>query len=228
MSRQTRRAFLKTAAAGAALTLTGASAFAQDSTKKKKKSKPKISDKIIGANERVRVGVAGINGRGGNHISEFASMPGVEVAYLIDPDSNLFKSRTKSVESLGKNTPKCFQDIRKALEEEELNAVSIATCNHWHALITYWACQAGKDVLRREAVQLQRLRGAQVRRGCGEVQADRPARHAGPQQRTDGPGLRRRPKRPIWQAPGLQGMGQQGPMEHRLQTRRGAAQGPRL
>jgi predicted dehydrogenase len=146
MSRQTRRAFLKTAAAGAALTLTGASAFAQSSTKKKKKTKPKVSDRIIGANERVRVGVAGIHGRGGDHIKGFTGLPGVEVAYLIDPDSRIFNQRIKDVERLAKNTPKCFQDIRKALEEKDLNAVSVATCNHWHSLITYWACQAGKDV----------------------------------------------------------------------------------
>jgi len=148
MTRQTRRDFLKTAAAGAALTLTGASAFGQDGTKsaKKRRPKPKVSDKIVGANERIRVGVAGIHGRGGSHISEFASMPGVEVAYLIDPDSRTFKQRIKEVERLGKNTPKCFQDIRKALEEKDLNAVSIATCNHWHSLITYWACQHEKDV----------------------------------------------------------------------------------
>jgi len=148
MSRQTRRDFLKTAAAGAALTLAGASALGQDKTKstKKRKSRPKVSDKIIGANERIRVGVAGIHGRGSSHIGAFAGMQGVEVAYLIDPDSRIFKQRIKEVERLGKNTPKCVQDVRKALEDKELNAVSIATCNHWHALITYWACLADKDV----------------------------------------------------------------------------------
>ena len=148
MSRQTRRDFLKTAAAGAAVTLTGAIAFGQDSTKstKRKKSRPKVSAKIVGANERIRVGVAGIHGQGGSHISGFASMPGVEVAYLIDPDSRIFNQRIKDVERLAGNTPKCFQDIRKALEEKNLDAVSVATCNHWHALITYWACQANKDV----------------------------------------------------------------------------------
>jgi predicted dehydrogenase len=148
MSRPSRRDFLKTAAAGAALTLTGASALGQDSTKstKKRKARPKVSDKIIGANERVRVGVAGIHGRGGDHIAGFTSIPGVEVAYLIDPDSRIFNQRIKDVERRGKNTPKCFQDIRKALEEKELNAVSVATCNHWHSLITYWACLADKDV----------------------------------------------------------------------------------
>ena len=138
--------FLKTAAAGAALGLTGVQALAQDRKKNRKKAAPKVSTKVVGANERIRVGVAGIHGRGGSHISEFASMPGVEVAYLIDPDSRTFKQRIKEVERLGKNTPKCFQDIRKALEDKDLDAVSIATCNHWHSLITIWACQAGKDV----------------------------------------------------------------------------------
>ena len=50
------------------------------------------------------------------------------------------------IKSLAGNTPTCVQDIRKALDDKDLDAVSVATCNHWHSLITFWACQAGKDV----------------------------------------------------------------------------------
>jgi predicted dehydrogenase len=100
----------------------------------------------LGANERVRVGVAGIRGRGGGHISSLQKMDGVEVAYLIDPDSNLFAKRSAEVEKLGGRKPTCVQDIRKALEDKDLDAISIASCNHWHCLLTIWACQAGKDV----------------------------------------------------------------------------------
>jgi predicted dehydrogenase len=145
MSRPTRRDFLKSAAAGAALALTGGQSLAQD-RKKRKRAPAKATAKIVGANERIRIGVAGIHGRGGDHISGFARIPGVEVAYLIDPDSRIFNQRTKDVQRVGGNTPKCFQDIRQALDQKDLDAVSVATCNHWHALITYWACQAGKDV----------------------------------------------------------------------------------
>ncbi|MCH7728741.1 MAG: Gfo/Idh/MocA family oxidoreductase [Planctomycetes bacterium] len=134
MPKQTRRSFLKTSAAASAafplFTIAGT----------------KASGKVIGANDTVRIGVAGINGRGGSHIGGFAGMKNVQVTYLIDPDSSLFDSRQKQVVSKGGNVPKCVQDIREALDDKELDAVSVATCNHWHSLITVWACQAGKDV----------------------------------------------------------------------------------
>jgi len=134
MSRQTRRTFLKKAATAAGVT----AGFAIAGTR--------ASGKILGANDTVRLGVAGIHGRGKSHIGEFAEMDGVDVTYLIDPDSRIHESRSAMVKQKGGNTPKCVQDIRKALEDPELDAVSVATCNHWHSLITFWACQAKKDV----------------------------------------------------------------------------------
>ena len=134
MSRSTRREFLKSAAATAGIS----ASFAIAGTK--------ASGQIVGANDRVRLGVAGINGRGRTHINEFAPMKGVDVTYLIDPDSRLFESRSAQVRDKGSNTPTCVQDIREALDDKNLDAVSVATCNHWHALITFWACQAEKDV----------------------------------------------------------------------------------
>lgn len=134
MSRQTRRAFLKkSTAAGMAF-----SAFAIGGTKS--------SGRVIGANDTVRVGVCGIKGRGGSHIDEFASMPNVQVSYLIDVDTKQFDRRIKFVQSKGGNTPTCVQDVRRALDDKSLDVLSIATCNHTHSLYTVWACQAGKDV----------------------------------------------------------------------------------
>ncbi len=134
MSKHTRRTFLKTAAAASAtfplFTIAGT----------------KASGKVIGANDTIRVGVAGIHGRGGSHIDGFAPQKNVEVTYLIDPDSSLFDSRTKHVQSKGGNTPKCVQDVREALDDKNLDAISIATTNHSHSLLTVWACQAEKDV----------------------------------------------------------------------------------
>ncbi|KKK50562.1 hypothetical protein LCGC14_3123780, partial [marine sediment metagenome] len=101
---------------------------------------------VLGANDTIRIGVAGINGRGRNHMDAFAGMDGVEVTYLIDPDSRLFASRAESIKKRSGNTPTCVQDIRKAIEDKNLDAVSIASCNHWHALLALWSCQAGKDV----------------------------------------------------------------------------------
>ena len=134
MSKFNRRQFVK----GAASTATAFSLFTIGGTKS--------SRQVLGANDRIRIGVAGINGRGTSHIGGFAPMDGVEVSCLIDPDKNLFDSRSKMVHDKGGNTPECVQDIRVALENKNLDAISVATCNHWHSLITVWACQAGKDV----------------------------------------------------------------------------------
>ena len=127
MNRITRRSFLKSSAAASALAVNF------------------VPSRVFGANDRVRIGVAGINGRGGSHIGAFTGMKNVEIAYLIDPDSRLFEGRARGVEQKQGKRPECVQDVRKALEDKDLDAVSVATCNHWHSLIGIWACQAGKD-----------------------------------------------------------------------------------
>jgi predicted dehydrogenase len=106
----------------------------------------KASGRVRGANDAIRVGVAGIHGQGNGHIGQYLGLKNVQVTHLIDPDSSLFESRSKRIRDTGGNTPKCVQDIRRALEDKNLDVISIATPNHWHSLITIWACQAGKDV----------------------------------------------------------------------------------
>ncbi len=133
MSRHNRRDFLKCAAAGslAAFTVAGT----------------KASGRVLGANDRVRIAVAGINGRGQEHLHEYLSMKhNVEVVYLVDPDSRLYESRSKLVKRHADVAPKCVADLRKALDDKNLDAVSIASPNHWHSLLAIWAIQAGKDV----------------------------------------------------------------------------------
>ncbi|MBN2021307.1 MAG: Gfo/Idh/MocA family oxidoreductase [Pirellulales bacterium] len=133
MSQPTRRTFLKqTAAMGLGATWAFAGATA--------------SGRVLGANDRIRIAVAGINGRGGAHIQGFLDAKNVEVAALVDVDSRLFAKKAAYVKEKAGNTPKCYQDIRKLLEDDTIDAVSIATPNHWHALMTIWACQAGKHV----------------------------------------------------------------------------------
>src|SRR5262249_39518472 len=131
MSQMTRRRFLnRTLAAAATVTIAGT----------------KSSGHVLGANDVIRVGVAGIHGQGKAHIDQYLGLKGVQVTYLSDPDRRLFESRSKKIRDKGFSGPKCVQDIRKALEDKELDAVSIATPNHWHSLMTIWACQADKDV----------------------------------------------------------------------------------
>lgn len=101
-----------------------------------------------GANERIRLAVAGLRGRGGSHVGAFAGMEGVEVVYVVDPDKREWEKRiTQAQESSGGHSkPTGVQDIREVLDDKRIDAITIATPNHWHSLMTIWACQAGKHV----------------------------------------------------------------------------------
>jgi predicted dehydrogenase len=126
-----RRSFLKkTLATAATITVAGT----------------KSSGHVLGANEMIHVGVAGLNGRGSAHVNAFARMKGVQITYLIDPDTRTFDRRAAEVQRHGGNQPRKVQDVRRALEDRGVDAISIATPNHWHALMTIWAAQAGKHV----------------------------------------------------------------------------------
>ncbi len=104
-------------------------------------------DAWAGANDRIRVAVAGIHGMGQTHIKAFSSLANVEVAALCDPDENLFADVVKTcLTGRGKPVPKTFWDIRKLLEDKDIDAVSVVTPNHWHALAGIWSIQAGKHV----------------------------------------------------------------------------------
>ncbi|MBL8228006.1 MAG: Gfo/Idh/MocA family oxidoreductase [Bryobacterales bacterium] len=104
------------------------------------------TDRPRGANERIRVAVIGVNGRGKNHIDGFEPLENVEVATLVDPDLNVANERAAAFEKRYGRRPTVVQDMRRVFDNKEIDAVSIATPNHWHALATIWACQAGKDV----------------------------------------------------------------------------------
>ncbi|HZN10196.1 MAG TPA: Gfo/Idh/MocA family oxidoreductase, partial [Blastocatellia bacterium] len=98
------------------------------------------------ANDTVRVAVVGINGQGKAHISAYSKMPNVEIAAYCDVDESVLAKRCQEAEAGGRKKPQTFTDVRKLLEDKSIDAVSVATPNHWHALMGIWACQAGKDV----------------------------------------------------------------------------------
>ena len=98
------------------------------------------------ANNRIRLAVLGVHGRGRDHISAFGGMPDVEVAMLCDPDGEVLAKRASSVDGRFGRKVATHQDLRRAFDSKEIDAVSIATPNHWHSLAAIWACQAGKDV----------------------------------------------------------------------------------
>src|SRR5882724_2962646 len=104
----------------------------------------KSSANVRGANDRVRIAVAGLNGRGAAHVGAFVGMPGVEITHFVDPDSRTYNRRLEQIGD--RPAPFLIKDIRRALADRNVDAISIATPNHWHALMTVWAAQAGKHV----------------------------------------------------------------------------------
>jgi len=138
----------------------------------------RASGNIIGANDRLRIAIAGLNGRGKSHMQGWLSQKNVEIAYLIDPDQNVLDKAMKSLEEKSdkKFNCKAVRDVRTALEDKTLDAISIACPNHWHSLMTIWAAQAGKHVYvekpmshdvyeGRIAVEAQRKYGVVVQHG---------------------------------------------------------------
>ena len=100
---------------------------------------------VLGANEDIRVAVVGFNSRGKDHIEGFRKLPGVRVAALCDVDKDVLVREAKKFEDRNEKV-ETFTDVRQLLERKDIDVISTATPNHWHALIAIWACQAGKDV----------------------------------------------------------------------------------
>ena len=138
-----RRDFIRTAAAGGVQLLGAAESRAA-------------------ANDRVRAAIIGMGGRGRDHMRELAKIPFVEVAAFCDPDANRLDEKVTEFEKLTGKKPALYQDIRKLLEDKTIDAVTIATCNHWHALAAIWACQAGKHVYVEKPVSHDFFSGAQM------------------------------------------------------------------
>src|SRR6266487_4146711 len=125
MKNLSRRTFLKSTALTAASFRLSARSWAQ----------------VAGSNRDVRVAVVGFNGRGGEHISALGKADGARITALCDADQNVLDGGVKKLGGV-----ETYTDIRKLLESKNVDAVSIATPNHWHALGAIWAIQAGKDV----------------------------------------------------------------------------------
>ena len=106
---------------------------------------PRIWAQSAGANSDLRVAVVGFGGRGGSHISAFSKMRGVRVVALCDADQKILDAGAKKFADEGKPI-KAVRDYRDLLDDKEIDIISSATPNHWHALNVVWACQAGKDV----------------------------------------------------------------------------------
>lgn len=133
MKRSTRREFLAGSLAGA-----GAVAFGR-------------GGKVLGANNDIRIGMIGIGsnirvgGKGKMDLRAFLKLGGVRIVALCDPDRRILDAEARRCRDIGQKVA-TYTDVRRMLDNKEIDAVSIATPNHWHALGTILACQAGKDV----------------------------------------------------------------------------------
>lgn len=137
----TRRAFLKTSTLAAAGTALSARSWGQ----------------VAGANGTIRVAVAGLHSRGRNLVQDFSKVPGVRVAALCDVDSAVLARASQEF-----GVPDTVADLRDLLARSDIDAVALATPNHWHALQTIWACQAGKDVYCEKPVSHEIWEGRQM------------------------------------------------------------------
>ncbi len=99
-----------------------------------------------GPNETLRVAVVGVRSRGQTHLDAYKKRPDTEIAAIVDVDEAIGQKAVEDIEKATGKRPQFFKDMRKAFEDNSIDIVSIATPNHWHALATVWAVQAGKDV----------------------------------------------------------------------------------
>jgi len=102
--------------------------------------------RVRGANDDLRFAVVGVGGQGGNHIRYFNEKKGVRVVAICDADRAHVENRARDFEKRYGQKVKTYVDVRRLLEDKSIDAITSATPNHWHSLVTIWACQAGKDV----------------------------------------------------------------------------------
>ncbi len=134
MRRVSRRDFIKQTAAGVA----GAGVILPGMT-------AASAARVLGANERFRIAVCGLHSRGNSHASSYVKMKNVELAYVVDPDARVAGGAARRYGKLAEGYKvQPIADVRKVLEDKNIDAISVATPNHWHSLMVILAAQAGK------------------------------------------------------------------------------------
>jgi predicted dehydrogenase len=98
------------------------------------------------ANDKVDVAVIGLGGRGRDHMDAYIKLPDANIVALCDVNQEALERGQARVEKATGKKPKGYADMRQVFDDKEVQAVSMPVPNHWHALATIWACQAGKDV----------------------------------------------------------------------------------
>ncbi len=106
---------------------------------------PRSWAQVPGANDAVRFAIVGFHGRGQDHIREISAISGARITALCDVDHDVLDKGVADFKAKGHDV-EAYTDLRKLLESKNVDAVSIATPNHWHALAAIWSIEAGKDV----------------------------------------------------------------------------------
>ncbi|HKO15156.1 MAG TPA: Gfo/Idh/MocA family oxidoreductase [Gemmatimonadaceae bacterium] len=143
MSSISRRTFIKSTAIAAAGATLPARSWGQ----------------LLGANDDLRIAVIGLNGRGRNHLGSLQKITGVRVVALCDVDTAVL-DRVKPLVNGG--NVQTYTDVRKLFASPDVDAVTIATPNHWHSLAAIWAMEAGKDVYVEKPVSHEIWEGQQL------------------------------------------------------------------
>jgi len=126
-----------------------------------------LGKKAVAASDQVNVAIIGVRGRGRSLANEFAALPEVNVAYLVDVDENVLRQVADGFEKRHGKRPRLVGDMRRVFEDKGVDAVAIATPDHWHVPAALLACQAGKDVY------VEKPLGHNVREGRMLVEAAR-------------------------------------------------------
>ncbi len=102
--------------------------------------------RVMGANDKINLGIIGLGGRGSSHVGSYLTLPEAQITALCDVNQAARERNQVRLQKSSVAKASEYTDMRKLFEDKNVDAVSIATPNHWHALATIWACQAGKDV----------------------------------------------------------------------------------
>lgn len=117
--------------------------------------------RVLGANDDIRVGVVGFNAQGRVHIKALNELSGVRVVGLCDADRDVLDRQVKAFHDRDEKV-EGYVDVRRLLDNKDIDAITTATPDHWHALVTIWACQAGKDVYVEKPVSHNLFEGRQM------------------------------------------------------------------
>ncbi len=102
--------------------------------------------RLRGADDKVNVAIVGLGGRGQAHMTEYGKLPGARIVAVCDIDQAALERGQAKVKKETGEEPKAYNDMKRVFDDKSVQAVSMPVPNHWHALATIWACQAGKDV----------------------------------------------------------------------------------